>query len=141
DRTRAVARLPWGPEAALKPFFGILAVAPPVEDGRLSSVPPGAFGGNIDNRFCRAGAVISLPVFVPGALFMVGDGHALQGDGEICDTALETALNGRFRFHLEKGSAPSAPEILYDNRLITMGFDPDLDRAAEAAAARMIDNI
>lgn len=141
DRDRAVAQLPWGPEAALSPFFGILAVAPPMAGGRLSSVPPGAFGGNIDNRFARQGAVISLPVFVPGALFMAGDGHALQGDGEICDTALETALNGRFRFHLEKGTAPDAPEILYDNRLITMGFDPDLNRAAEAAAARMMDRI
>lgn len=141
DRARGVAQLPWGPEAALAPFFGILAVAPPVAGGRLSSVPPGAFGGNIDNPFARAGAVISLPVFVPGALFMAGDGHALQGDGEICDTALETALNARFRFTLEKGTAPPAPEILYQNRLITMGFNPDLNRAAEEAAARMIEAI
>lgn len=139
DRAAMRARLPWGPQAALRPFFGILAVAPPAAQGRVSSVPPGAFGGNVDNRDFRAGARISFPVFCPGALFFAGDGHALQGDGEICDTALETALNGTFRFEVQSGTAPDAPEIEIGDRIITMGFDPDLDEAAKQASARMLD--
>lgn len=138
DRAAGRARLPWGPQPALRPFFGILAVAPAGE-ARVSSVPPGVFGGNVDNRDFRAGARISFPVFQPGALFFAGDGHALQGDGEICDTALETALNGRFRFDVQAGAAPSAPEIEIGDRIITMGFDPDLNLASEQAAARMLD--
>lgn len=139
DRDRGQARLPWGPVVALQPFFGILAVAPPAAVGAVTSVVPGAFGGNMDNRFCRKGARVSLPVFCEGALFMAGDGHALQGDGEICDTALETALNGRFRLTLEKGTAPEAPEILCDDHVITMDFDEDLTLAARNAARRMVD--
>ncbi|WP_420022794.1 acetamidase/formamidase family protein [Cereibacter azotoformans] len=139
DRATGSARLPWGPMAALAPFFGILAVAPPPEGGRVSSVPPGPFGGNVDNRFFRKGARIAFPVFCPGALFFAGDGHALQGDGEVCDTALETALNGRFRFALEKGTAPSAPEVEIGERIVTMGFHETLDEAARAATARMLD--
>lgn len=138
DRSRRQARLPWGPVVDLAPFFGILAVAPDASGGCVTSVVPGPFGGNMDNRYCRAGARIALPVFCEGALFLAGDGHALQGDGEICDTALETALNGRLRFHLEKGTAPEAPEILCDNRIITMDFDEDLDKAATTAARRMV---
>ncbi|ODM43367.1 acetamidase/formamidase family protein [Cereibacter johrii] len=139
DRARRSARLPWGPEVALAPFFGILAVAPPPEGGTVSSVPPGPFGGNVDNRFFRQGARISFPVFCPGALFFAGDGHALQGDGEVCDTALETALNGRFRFTLEKGTAPAAPEIELCDLIVTMGFHETLDGAARDATARMLD--
>ena len=63
----------------------------------------------MDNRYCRAGARIALPVFCEGALFLAGDGHALQGDGEICDTALETALDGRLRFALKKAPPPKRP--------------------------------
>jgi acetamidase/formamidase len=139
DRERRQARLPWGPVAALEPFFGILAVAPHASGGRVGSVAPGPFGGNIDNLYARAGARIEFPVFCDGALFFAGDGHALQGDGEVCDTALETALNGTFRFSVEKRSAPPAPEIFIDDLMITMAFDEDLDRAAEVATARMMD--
>lgn len=105
----------------------------------MTSIRPGPFGGNIDNRYCRAGARIELPVFCDGALFFAGDGHALQGNGEICDTALETALNGRFRFELEKDNAPDALEIFWDNLVITMAFDEDLNKAATTAARRMVD--
>lgn len=133
------ASLPWGPQPLLQPFFGILAVAPPAKQGRVSSVPPGAFGGNVDNRYFCPGARIAFPVFCPGALFWAGDGHALQGDGEICDTALETALTGRFRLDLEKGGAPDAPEIEFGDLFITMGFDEHLDEAAKHASAQMLE--
>lgn len=139
DRRRRRAQLPWGPEVRLEPFFGILAVAPPPELGIVSSVPPGVFGGNVDTRLFRAGARISFPVFTPGALFFAGDGHALQGEGEICDTALETALRGRFRFTLEKGTAPSAPEVESGSIIATFGFDSELQNAVSQAAERMID--
>lgn len=129
---------------AIEPGAGILpdladeyeSLTVPLDRSRRQARLP--FGGNMDNRYCRAGARIALPVFCEGALFLAGDGHALQGDGEICDTALETALNGRLRFHLEKGTAPEAPEILCDNRIITMDFDEDLDKAATTAARRMV---
>lgn len=138
DRARACARLPWGVEAPLAPFFGILAVAPPAAAGRVSSVPPGAHGGNIDNRHLRPGARISFPVFCEGALFVAGDGHALQGDGEVCDTALETSLTGRFRFDLVKGAAPERPEVTVGDLVITMGFDADLLEAARQATRQMM---
>lgn len=138
DLARSSARLPWGPQVALAPFFGILAVAPPPEAGCVSSVPPGQFGGNVDNRFFKKGSRIAFPVFSAGALFFAGDGHALQGDGEVCDTALETALNGRFRFTLEKGTSPGAPEIEIGDLIVTMGFHETLDVAAKDATARML---
>lgn len=141
DRARAQAVLPWGPTVDLAPFFGILAVAPDAATGRVGSVVPGPFGGNMDNRFLRAGAALHLPVFCDGALFFAGDGHALQGNGEVCDTALETALNGQFRFGLEKGTAPDAPEIHVDGMIVTMAFDADLDCAAVTAMSRMIDYV
>lgn len=139
DRRRRRAKLPWGPEVRLEPFFGILAVAPPRELGVVSSVPPGVFGGNVDTKLFRVGARISFPVFAPGALFFAGDGHALQGEGEICDTALETALRGRFKFTLEKGTAPAAPEVEFGPIIATFGFDASLETAVSQSAERMID--
>jgi acetamidase/formamidase len=141
DLTGKVASLPWGPKVALEPFFGVLAVAPARCMGALTSVVPGAFGGNIDNRFCRAGSELHLPAMCEGALFSVGDGHALQGDGEVCDTALETALSGDFEFDLIKNSAPAAPEIYFSQKMITMAFDEDLDTAVSTACGRMINNL
>ena len=96
------ASLPWGATIPLRPFFGILAVAPPPEYGPCSSVEPREFGGNLDNKEFVAGTSLYLPVFVPGANFSCGDGHAVQGDGEVCLTALETCLTGTFEFVLHK---------------------------------------
>jgi acetamidase/formamidase len=95
----------------LKPFFGSMGVAPAPEAGRVSSNPPGKHAGNLDNRELVAGSTLYIPVFVPGALFEVGDGHAAQGDGEVDQTAIETSLRGRIqltvRGHL--GSPGRAP--------------------------------
>jgi acetamidase/formamidase len=96
DRKAMTCSLPWGPTIPLSPFFGILAVAPPPNYGPCSSVEPREFGGNIDNKEFVAGTSLYLPVFVPGANFSCGDGHAVQGDGEVCLTALETSLTGTF---------------------------------------------
>ena len=77
-----------------------MGTAPEPSAGRITSVIPGAFGGNIDNRELRPGASLYLPVAVEGALLSVGDGHAAQGDGEVCLTAVETGLRGVLRVHL-----------------------------------------
>src|SRR3974390_2059087 len=90
DRERMVGRLPWGLDLPLKPFFGVMGVAPPPAWGRITSLIPRAMGGHLENKELGAGAKLSLPVFVPGALFSCGDGHGVQGDGEVCVTAIGT---------------------------------------------------
>ena len=79
-----------------------MGVAPAPELGRVSSNPPGRHAGNLDNRELVAGTTLYIPVFVPGALFEVGDGHAAQGDGEVDQTAIETSLRGRVQLTVRK---------------------------------------
>ncbi|MGY0709679.1 acetamidase/formamidase family protein [Azospirillum argentinense] len=138
DRARGVIQMPWGLEIPARPFFGVIGTAPPPADGRLTSIVPGAFGGNIDNKELTAGAVLHLPVWTAGALLSVGDGHAAQGDGEVCLTAVETGLTGRFRVELVKGAGLAGPWAETADHVITMGFDPDLDEAARIALRAMI---
>ncbi|MDA9487816.1 acetamidase/formamidase family protein [Bradyrhizobium sp. CCBAU 11361] len=138
DRVRNVAKLPWGQELPLSPFFGNFGVAPPPAWGRLSSKEPRAFGGNMDNKELGAGSTLYFPVFVPGALFSAGDGHALQGDGEVCLTAIEAALTGTFEFHVRRDLRLASPRAETASDWITMGFDEDLDDAAKAALRDMI---
>src|SRR5262252_96238 len=102
DAKRMVGHMPWGLELPLAPFFGVMGVAPPPAWGRITSLVPRAMGGNLDNKELGPGGKLYLPVFVPGALFSCGDGHGVQGDGEVCVTAIETALQGRFRLTLRK---------------------------------------
>jgi acetamidase/formamidase len=138
DRTAMTARLAWGPTVPLRPFFGILATAPRKEYGMVSSIEPREFGGNIDNQELVPGSSLFLPVFVPGANFSAGDGHAVQGDGEVCLTALETCLRGTFELVLHKGERLEMPRAITPTHYITMGFDPDLDDAAKQALREMI---
>ncbi len=138
DLARNVALLPWGQELPLNPFFGNLGVAPAPQWGRLSSTQPRVHGGNMDNKELGVGATLFFPVFVPGANFSVGDGHGVQGDGEVCLTALETALTGTFEFHLRKDMKLTTPRAEREDSLITMGFDEDLDDAARIALRDMI---
>ena len=107
DRERRVCSLPWGTELELAPFFGVMGVAPPPAFGTIASKEPRIHGGNMDNKELGAGSVLYLPVWVPGANFSVGDGHGVQGDGEVCVTALEMCLTGTFTFVLHKGGGPS----------------------------------
>jgi acetamidase/formamidase len=138
DRKRNTVRMPWGQELALKPFFGNFGVAPPPKWGRLSSKEPRAFGGNMDNKELGVGTTVYFPVFVEGALFSAGDGHALQGDGEVCLTAIETALTGTFEFIVRKDMKLTAPRAEQVDAWITMGFDEDLDDAVKHALRDMI---
>ncbi len=138
DRARGVVRMPWGLEIPARPFFGVIGTAPPPDAGRLTSIVPGAFGGNIDNKELTAGAVLHLPVWTQGGLLSVGDGHAAQGDGEVCLTAVETGLTGRLRIELVKGAGLAGPWAETAEHVIAMGFDPDLDEAARLALRAMI---
>ena len=94
----AKARVP------IRPHFGVLAVAPR-EQGLVDSVPPGYFGGNLDNWRAGKGTQLYLPVSAEGALFSVGDPHASQGDSEVCGTAIECSLTGVFQLVLHKKAA------------------------------------
>jgi acetamidase/formamidase len=138
DRARGVVHTPWGMKIPAQPFFGVMGAAPAPEVGRVSSVMPSTFGGNIDNKELGAGAVLYLPVAVEGALFSCGDGHAAQGDGEVCLTAVETGLTGTFKIDLIKGAKLDAPHAETKTHLIAMAFDEDLDEAARVALRRMI---
>ena len=139
DAARGIGRLPWGTELPLRPFFGVMGVAPPAPWGRLSSVQPRAHGGNLDNKELIAGTTLYLPVWHEGALFSAGDGHAVQGDGEVCVTAIETALTGTFEFRLRDDlGALRFPQAETADAYITMAADPDLDDAAKDALRDMI---
>lgn len=138
DAERMTGRLPWGLDLPLQPFFGILGVAPPAHWNRINTIVPRAHGGNLDNKELRPGASLFLPVHVPGALFSCGDGHAAQGDGEVCTTAIETALQGRFELVLHKRTGLAYPRAETPTHLITMGMDPDLDQCLAIALRDMI---
>ena len=141
DNDRHVATLPWGTELPLAPFFGVMGVAPPASFGAVSTIEPRAYGGNMDLKELVPGTVLYLPVFAAGGLFSVGDGHGAKGDGEVCLTALETALSGRFQIILRKDLKLPLPRAETATHWITMGFDPDLDDAAKTALREMIDLI
>lgn len=138
DHQKNVGKLAWGAEVPLRPFFGVMGVAPPPAWGMVSSLPPNRHGGNLDNKELVAGAKLILPVHVPGANFSCGDGHGAQGDGEVCVTAIETALTGTFKFTLRKGLKLRWPRAETPTHQITMAFDPDLDQAAKIALREMI---
>jgi len=137
DRNAMTCSLPWGATVPLSPFFGILAVAPPPNYGLCSSVEPREFGGNLDCKEFVVGTSLYLPVFVPGANFSCGDGHAVQGDGEVCLTALETCLTGTFELILHKRRL-AMPRARTPTHYLTFGLDPDLDDAAKQALRDMI---
>jgi acetamidase/formamidase len=138
DDARGEATLPWGLKLPLSPFFGVMAVAPPASWGRISTIEPRAHGGNLDNKELVAGTTLYLPVMAEGALFSCGDGHGAQGDGEVCVTAIETALQGRFRLTVRRDLDVTYPEAETPTHLITMGMHPDLDTCVEMALRRMI---
>ncbi len=141
DRNQRTMKLPWGKELPLDPFFGVLAVAPPKAWGRQPTPPPRVFGGNMDNKELKPGTTLYLPVFNEGALFSAGDGHGVQGDGEVCITALETALTGTFRLSVRKDLDYTYPFAENETHLISIGLHEDLDDAAAQAVRQMVEHI
>ena len=139
DKDRMTGRMPWGQEIPLKPFFGVMAVAPPASWGTIPTPPPRRNGGNMDNKELVAGTTLYLPIFADGALFSVGDGHGAQGDGEVCITAIETGLVGTFRLSARDDMQLEWPMAETPTHVITMAFDPDLDQCAKIALRQMID--
>jgi acetamidase/formamidase len=107
--------------------------------GRVASGPPNVFGGNLDNRDLGAGSTLYLPVFVAGALLSIGDGHAVQGEGEVCLSAVEASLKGEIQVVLHKGTMIRSPRAETATHYVTMGLNSDLDEAAKIATREMID--
>ena len=145
DRARGTCRMPYGVELTLAPFFGVMGVAPPPAYGTISTIQPREHGGNLDNKELTAGTTLFLPVHAKGALFSAGDGHGVQGDGEVCINALEICLTGTFTLVLHKraGAEPvlSYPRAETPTHFITMGMHEDLDQAMQQALRQMIDFI
>ena len=139
DRKKMTAEFLPGIVIPLRPFFGSMGVAPAPDAGRVSSNPPGRHAGNLDNRELVAGSTLYIPVFVPGALFEVGDGHAAQGDGEVDQTAIETSLRGRLRLTVRKDMKLAWPRAETPTDYISMATDPDLTIATRGAIQEMID--
>lgn len=137
-RTMSATFLP-GIVIPLKPFFGSMGVAPAASLGRVSSNPPGRHAGNLDNKELVAGSTLFIPVFVPGALFEIGDGHAAQGDGEVDQTAIETSLRGRIQLTVRKGMTLTWPRAETTADYISMAADPDLAVATTTAIQEMVD--
>jgi acetamidase/formamidase len=140
-----LARLPrW-------PFLGTVGLAP-AAPGVHSVIPPRRVGGNLDTRDVRPGAILWLPVEVPGALLSAGDPHAVQGDGEVCGTAVETTATARLRLHLRRGAAPADPQVghplgsplappVTGRRVVTTGVGPDLMVSARDATRAMVEHL
>jgi acetamidase/formamidase len=132
----------------LKPFAGTIGVAP-AEPGLHSVVPPRRVGGNLDIRDLAAGTTLWLPVEVEGALFSIGDTHAAQGDGEVCGTAIESAMKVTLKLDLLKGEQLAAPRFSTPGPVtrhldgagyeVHTGIGPDLMKAARDAVSRTVD--
>jgi acetamidase/formamidase len=139
DEKRLVARFSDGIEIPLRPFFGSMGVAPPDASGRISSGPPWVHAGNLDNKELVAGTTLFIPVHVRGALFLAGDGHAAQGNGEVDITALETSLVGTFQLIVRKDMRLKWPRAETPTHFIAMGIHEDLNEATKMALREMID--
>ena len=141
DRAAGTCRLPWGTVLPLRPFFGVMGVAPPPAYGAISTKEPREHGGNLDNKEVGAGSTLFLPVWAPGANFSAGDGHGVQGDGEVCINALEMCLTGTFTLVLHKAAESASlrhPRAESQTHYISMGMNEDLDLAMKQALREMI---
>jgi amidase len=125
-------------EVPLAPMLGRVAVAPAGGEA-FGGLWPGDFGGNMDAADVREGATVYLPVFHKGALFYFGDGHALQGDGEICGSGLETTMDVIFQFEVIKGQRIRWPRIEDVEHIMVVGSVRPLSDALRIAAVEMIE--
>src|SRR5699024_3381465 len=122
----------------LRPHMGVAGVAP-AQEGRIDTVPPGPFGGNVDNRSFVPGTSMFYPVMVPDAKFCAGDTHFAEGDGEISGTAIEGHLNCTVQLIVHRDSFKvENPVLETPSELHTHGFHEDLHRAVRIAAVEMI---
>jgi amidase len=124
-------------EVKLSPMLGRVAVAPPGEES-FDGLWPGPFGGNMDAPDVREGTTVYLPIFHEGALFYFGDGHALQGDGEICGSGLETTMEVTFQFDLIKGKKIAWPRLEDETSIMVAGSVRPLVDAVRIACVELI---
>ena len=139
-----------GVRIPLEPFCGEIGLAPGAP-GALSTIPPYRHGGNMDTKHLTQGATLYLPVETEGALFSLGDGHAAQGDGEVCGTAIETPMRATVRLTVRKDLPVRAPQFMTAGPLTggsntapyyaTDGIAPDLLEAARDAVRHMIEHL
>lgn len=126
-------------EIPLKPFPGVMGVAPDTEE-MLSTIPPRENGGNMDDPNITEGSVVYFPVLVEGALFSIGDTHAAQGHGEVCGTAIEAPMNIVYEVEVIKGGRSiSEPQYETDDYYAVTAFATTIDEAAKKATRYMID--
>lgn len=121
----------------LAPMLGCVGVAPP-GGGQFRSGHLGNYGGNMDYNQVREGVTVYLPIYVPGALLFMGDGHALQGAGELTGNALETSMDIEFTIGLEPGVSPPGPRMENDNYLMASGIAGSLDEAFRNATTNLV---
>jgi acetamidase/formamidase len=131
----------------LRPFLGVMGVAR-ADEGKFRTRPPGPFGGNLDVRELCAGSTLYLPVYNRGALFSCGDGHAAQGDGEVCINGIECPLDVTLRFNIHKQEPLASPLVEASDRVaadstadawVVVETGTDLAETARAATNRMVD--
>ena len=120
------------------PMIGCLATAPASHQS-FRSVDLGPFGGNMDYNWMGEGATLYLPVYQPGALFFLGDGHAAMGDGELTGAALETSLDVEFTVDLVRGFSTAYPRVENHDYLMSMGIAGSLADALQAATSQLAD--
>ena len=137
DVDKGILHFSPGIEVPIAPFMGVMAVAPPPEEGEMKTREPRRYGGNMDWNFLLKGSTLYLPVFNEGALFYVGDGHVVQGDGELTSAA-EGHNTVTFQFFIRKGRKIEWPEAENDKYYATSGFHEDLKKAGQIALENMI---
>ncbi|HEY9881582.1 MAG TPA: acetamidase/formamidase family protein [Leptolyngbyaceae cyanobacterium] len=120
-------------EIPLKPFMGLMGVVPANPEDAVNSVPPGAYGGNVDIKHLGKGSSLYLPVQVPGALFYSGDPHCAQGNGEVALTAIECSLTPTFQLIVHKDMDLTVPMGETEDAWLSVGLDRDLDEAMKGA--------
>lgn len=126
-----------GLELDLAPFLGVMGMPPP-EPGVHSTGPPRRWGGNMDCKELVAGTTLYLPIPVEGALFSAGDGHAVQGDGEVSGTAIEAPTRAQLTLDLQDEPVLEWPVARLDRAWITLGFDEDISVAGQIALEGML---
>jgi acetamidase/formamidase len=139
DKANNAVEFAKGIRVPLRPFAGVMGVAPDTDE-LLDTGPPRANGGNLDNPHLVVGTTVYFPVFVPGALFSIGDGHAAQGFGEVAGTGMESPMRFVFKVNVLKNRRP-IQEVQYetDGYYATTAFATTLDEAAKKATRYMVD--
>jgi amidase len=140
DKAKNVARLDGndigGLELGLRPMLGCVGVAPARKEAVATSTP-GPFGGNMDYAGMNTGVKVMLPVYEPGALLFIGDGHALQGEGEVVGTGIETSMDVEFSVQVVKKKPSQWPRLENDTHVMVLGSERPLLQALQHATSEM----